>query len=357
MTNISLRTVKVEDAAELLEIYAPYVKNTSITYEYDVPSVEEFENRIKTITQKFPYIVATENEKIIGYAYAGVFHARKAYEHSCELSIYVDINHHHKGVGSALYDELEKRLLEKDITVLYACIASTPRNPDPYLTDSSLRFHEARGFKYAGKFSGCAYKFDRWYNMVYMEKHLTKKDFGFDDSSEVLDIYDVHRQPKGIAINKKINKQAVINYPTDRHSVIHICVFNEDKMLIQQRADTKSYKPSLWDYSIGGHVEAGETPEMGATRELKEELNVDYDFSNHPPHFTINFEKGFDDFFILEKAVDLSKVVLQFEEVQAVKWATKEEINQMIKDGTFINYKDGLTDLLFAMRKSYGAHF
>jgi phosphinothricin acetyltransferase len=109
---------------------------------------------------------------IIGYAYAGVFHAREAYKHSVELSIYVDLERRRGGCGRALYDALEERLKAQGIRNLYACIAVPPKKEDEYLTFDSVKFHKKMGFKLAGHFHACGIKFDRWYDMVYMEKIL-----------------------------------------------------------------------------------------------------------------------------------------------------------------------------------------
>jgi len=349
---ISFRAAVPEDANRLLEIYAPYVKTTAITFEYEVPSLEEFQNRISTISQRFPYIVAIKDDVIVGYAYAGVFHARKAYEHSCELSIYVDSTLHHQGVGSALYDELEKRLLEKDITVLYACIAATSRNPDKYLTGASQLFHKARGFRFAGKFKCCAYKFNNWYDMVYMEKHLTKKDFSDPNSTaEVYDLFTQDHHPTGLTKLRGEIPPAGL-----KQQVIHVAIFNsEGQLLIQQRTSEKKWG-NLWDITIGGHVTTGETPGQGATRELLEELGISLDLSEAQSHFTVNFEKGFDDFFVIQKDVDLGGLKLQASEVKAVKWESVENIKKMIADGTFIPYKLSLIDFLKDMSGSRGAH-
>ena len=172
MNSLIFREASVKDAGRLLEIYAPYVKETAITYEYDVPSRMEFRNRIKKISRAYPYIVACLDGKIVGYAYANVFHERKAYEHSAELSIYIDSEYHKLGIGTKLYTELEKRLKEKGFKALYACIAATSRDKDLYLTDGSISFHEAAGYKTVGRFTDCAVKFGLWYDMVYMEKHI-----------------------------------------------------------------------------------------------------------------------------------------------------------------------------------------
>ncbi len=170
MNRLVIRDVNLKDAKQILDIYAPYVADTAITYEYVAPTLREFKKRIKTIKSKYPYIVAELDGKIVGYAYAGVFHAREAYKHSCELSIYLDQNSRKLGIGTKLYAELENKLKERDFCALYACIAATPRKDDKYLTDASIKFHEAIGFRRAGYFDHCAIKFDQWYDMVYYQK-------------------------------------------------------------------------------------------------------------------------------------------------------------------------------------------
>ena len=168
---ISIRDVKVEDAERLLEIYSYYVNETAITFEYEVPTVEEFSERIRNISSKYPYIVLEDDGKIYGYSYAGTFKARAAYDKSCELTIYLDKDSQKKGYGRALYAELEKRLLEIGIENLYACIGD-PVVEDKYLTKNSERFHAHLGFNKIGSFFKCGYKFGNWYNMIWMEKFI-----------------------------------------------------------------------------------------------------------------------------------------------------------------------------------------
>ncbi len=170
MKMIEIRTVTPDDAERLLEIYSYYVKNTAISFEYEVPSIEEFRERIVNITKKYPYICAISDGVIIGYAYAGVFHARKAYEHSVELSIYVDLERRRGGCGRALYDALGERLKAQGIKNLYAGVALPPKKEDEYLTFDSFKFHKKMGFKKVGHFRACGIKFGRWYDLVYMEK-------------------------------------------------------------------------------------------------------------------------------------------------------------------------------------------
>lgn len=164
-----IRSVLLSDAEELLSIYKHYVLNTAITFEYDVPTVEEFSARIENTLKNFPYICVVENQKIVGYAYAGKFKERSGYQWSVEVSIYVEKSSHGHGYGRILYEELEKRLKEQGILNLYACIAY-PEQDDEYLTNNSVAFHSHVGFKKVGDFKDCAKKFGRWYNMTWMEK-------------------------------------------------------------------------------------------------------------------------------------------------------------------------------------------
>lgn len=166
-----IRIAAKEDAKELLAIYAPYVEKTAITFEYDVPSVQEFEERIEHILEKYPYLVAEREGKIVGYAYASDFHSRAAYGWAVETSVYVQKDMKKTGIGRALYEALEKILAMQNILNLNACIAY-PEKVDPFLTKNSVNFHEHMGYRLVGEFYKCGYKFGRWYNMVWMEKHI-----------------------------------------------------------------------------------------------------------------------------------------------------------------------------------------
>lgn len=168
---MKIEKVKPEDAKALLEIYAPYVKDTAISFEYEVPSEEEFLERIRTISAKYPYIKAVENDEILGYAYGAVFKGRPAYDWSVETTIYIRGDKRKNGVGKALYQSLENSLKNMGILNMNACIAVPAKN-DPYLTDASQRFHERMGFSKVGVFHNSGYKFDRWYDMVWMEKMI-----------------------------------------------------------------------------------------------------------------------------------------------------------------------------------------
>ena len=168
-TEITIRSARPEDAAALLSIYAPYVEHTAITFEYDVPSLEKFRERIVSTLERYPYLAAVRDGEIAGYAYAGPFHSRAAYDWAVETSIYVRESERKSGIGKALYASLEKALAAQNMTNLNACIAS-PVVDDEYLNHNSLQFHQHLGYSMVGEFHKCAYKFGRWYNMVWMEK-------------------------------------------------------------------------------------------------------------------------------------------------------------------------------------------
>ena len=170
MEETQIRMAVAEDAADMLRIYAPYVEQTAITFEYETPSVAQFRERISArLDAGYPWLVALRQEQIVGYAYAGPFVGREAYSWSAELSIYVDRSLRHSGIGGRLYQKLEERLRQMGILNLYACIA-WPRAEDEYLTRDSAHFHRHLGFKLAGTFAQCGYKFGRWYDMIWMEK-------------------------------------------------------------------------------------------------------------------------------------------------------------------------------------------
>lgn len=266
MGELTFRVARPEDAEALLAIYAPYVEETAITFEYEVPSVEAFRARIAHTLATYPYIVAVEeqpanagtgrvdgasascidraeanagaghvdgasvssapasgagavtgthrtSERIIGYAYVGRLHERAAYDWSVETSIYVDRRARKHGLGRQLYERLEAILRAMNIISVNACIAypgtmntvaaadrlqdahigtgdpntadwtrkdlregsadsGTDIGEDPYLNTNSPDFHAHLGYQLVGHFHACAYKFDRWYDMIWMEKWI-----------------------------------------------------------------------------------------------------------------------------------------------------------------------------------------
>lgn len=169
---------------------------------------------------------------------------------------------------------------------------------------------------------------------------------------ELWDVYDKNRIKTG-----KIMERGSAFDNEDYHLVVHVCLFNSrNEMLIQQRQPFKHGWSNMWDLTVGGSATAGDTSQTAAERELKEEIGCSIDFSNIRPHLSVNFEVGFDDYYLIESEIEIEKLELQYEEVQRVKWASKEEILQMLDNGEFIPYYKHLIELLFDMKKKYGAH-
>lgn len=166
---------------------------------------------------------------------------------------------------------------------------------------------------------------------------------------ELWDIYDKNRLLTGRTIERgnKLKQD-------DFHLVVHVCIFNsKNEMLIQQRQPWKEGWPNMWDITVGGSALAGESSIEAAERETSEEIGYKINLSNERPFFTINFETGFDDYYLVEKEIDIESLILQYEEVKAVKWASREEVLQLIKEGKFINY--WFANNLFDMRKERGS--
>lgn len=139
--------------------------------------------------------------------------------------------------------------------------------------------------------------------------------------------------------------------------VVHVCIFNlAGKMLIQQRQPFKKGWSNLWDVTVGGSAISGDSSRSAAERETLEELGLSIDLTDIRPTMTIYWEHGFDDYYALTQDVDLDALHLQYEEVQAVRWASLEEILQMIDDGRFIPYEKSQIELLFFRRNHCSSH-
>ena len=159
-----IRLAKEADIPQILEIYAPYVLNTAVSFEYTVPTLEEFTLRFLDITRQFPWLIWEENGKILGYAYGSLPFGRAAYHWVAASSIYLAPQAQGKGIGRKLYNALEAILAEQGYRKTYAIITSD--NP------GSLRFHEKMGFRFLARFADCGIKFSKLYSVVWMEKVL-----------------------------------------------------------------------------------------------------------------------------------------------------------------------------------------
>jgi len=169
--------------------------------------------------------------------------------------------------------------------------------------------------------------------------------------AEIWDVYDMYRRRTGKQIMR--GKELKLG---DYHIVIHLCLFNKNgEMLIQQRQSDRESWANLWDVTVGGSALAGETSQQAAEREMIEEIGFAYDFSETRPVFTDNFNHGFDDYYVVEKELDISTLSMPTEEVQQIKWASKDEIIDGIRKGTFIPYYESLIHLLFDKRNGNGS--
>ena len=161
---MSIRLATERDLSQILAIYAPYVENTTVSFEYTPPTPEEFWQRFLKITEKFPWLVWEENGEIVGYAYACAPFERAAYQWCCEPSIYVRQDARGRGIGKKLYTVLERLLRLQGFRISYAIITS--ENAD------SLAFHEHMGYRHLAAFPGCGYKHGKHLDITWMEKTL-----------------------------------------------------------------------------------------------------------------------------------------------------------------------------------------
>ena len=169
--NLVIRPVQISDAPRLVEIYAPYILEKAVSFEYKVPTVEEFTQRIKTITQKYPYLVCTEGDKIIGYVYADTYSSREAYNWTVTTSIYVDKDYRRNGAGTLLYEALEEKLKAQGIVNLLAGVAYCEKE-DEHLSHDSSKFHLKKGYTEVAHMKGVGKKFDKWYDLIWYQKKI-----------------------------------------------------------------------------------------------------------------------------------------------------------------------------------------
>lgn len=159
-----LRDATMRDVPAILDIYRPYILNTAITFEYDVPTPAQFEARFRTITREFPWLVWEEDGEILGYAYGSRAFERAAYGWDADLSIYLRQGCSGRGIGRALYETLEQRLAAQGYYVLYGLVTSA--------NAGSCAFHEAMGYREAMRLPACGFKFGQWYDVIWYEKRL-----------------------------------------------------------------------------------------------------------------------------------------------------------------------------------------
>lgn len=161
---MAIRLAGLQDVPRILEIYAPYVEGTAISFEYTVPTLEEFTQRFLGITAQFPWLVWEENGEVLGYAYGNRPFERAAYRWNASASIYLCPEACGKGIGRQLYAALEQLLQKQGYRKVYAIITTA--------NEASVAFHRAVGYRQTAVMPDCGYKFGTWYGVIWMEKDL-----------------------------------------------------------------------------------------------------------------------------------------------------------------------------------------
>lgn len=185
--DLNIRFVTEKDAEALVSIYAPYILETAISFEYTVPTVEEFRRRIREFSAKYPYLAAEIDGEIVGYAYACPFGERAAFSRSCETVLYIRRDMRGGGIGRALYEQLLALLKRQNITNINACVAYAAEE-DERLTHASPLFHEKMGYHKVAHFTKCGYKFGKWYDILWLEKFIGEHT---DDPAPFLPIGEI----------------------------------------------------------------------------------------------------------------------------------------------------------------------
>ena len=164
MEKITLEPAVLADAAEMLAIYAPYVKYTTVSSEYEPPTLAEFEDRMRTYGRTLPWLICRVNGVAAGYGYAAPHRTRAGYQWSAETSIYVHPDYHRRGIAAAIYHALFDLLREQGYYNIF--VGVTAPNVD------SVRFHTAMGFVRSGAYQASMYKFGQWHDVHWMHKSL-----------------------------------------------------------------------------------------------------------------------------------------------------------------------------------------
>jgi L-amino acid N-acyltransferase YncA len=161
---LHIRGATSDDAARLLRIYAPYVRETAVSFEMEPPTVDEFAARIEKALKRWQWLVAEIDGRCAGYAYGSMYRERAAYQWSCEVSAYVDPEVQGRGIGRRLYERLLPELAERGFCTAYAGIALP--------NDASIALHRAVGFEPIGVFRRAGRKFDRWHDVGWYQRVL-----------------------------------------------------------------------------------------------------------------------------------------------------------------------------------------
>ena len=210
---MKIRLATENDNIDLLKIYEQYIE-TPITFEYKLPTEEEFKARIKNITKEYPYIVCEEDNKIVGYAYANKFKDREAYSWDAELSIYIDKYYTSKGIGKKFYKILIEILKLQGIKNIYGCVTIP--------NEKSEKLHKSLGFKMSGVFANTGYKCGNWQDVAYFEKIVGEHDI---NPTQFIVIDKIEKEKLTKIIEKYINEK-----------VFEKANFNGQKLIVEKCA-------------------------------------------------------------------------------------------------------------------------
>jgi L-amino acid N-acyltransferase YncA len=165
LSDKKIRLATQSDGAELLDIYAPFIRDTVITFEYEVPTVAQFTARIASIIKKYPWLVCEVNGRIAGYVYASQYHERAAFDWSVDASVYIHPNYHRKKIATALYSCLFELLKLQGFYNVYASITAS--------NNQSIDFHTSFGFQSVGIYRKVGYKFEQWHDVEWLALTIT----------------------------------------------------------------------------------------------------------------------------------------------------------------------------------------
>jgi len=160
---MKIRFATEDDALALLEIYNQYI-DTTVTFEYVLPSEEEFQRRIREYSEMYPYLVCVEGEKIVGYVYAHRGMERAAFQWNAEISIYLDKDYRGYGLGKKLYAMIIEILQLQGVKTVYGSVSS----PNP----RSVKLHEEMGFHFLGAYHNTGFKAGKWCDLMWFEKQI-----------------------------------------------------------------------------------------------------------------------------------------------------------------------------------------
>lgn len=175
-----IRFIRDSDHEGVLAVYAPYVLHTAITFEYEVPTLEEFSSRVRTISKHYPYLVCECDGQIVAYCYGSIHRVKTAYQWSVESTIYISEVYHHRGIADAMYRCLFEILKLQGFVNVYAGISV----PD----GKSDKFHSKFGFKYLGCFPKIGFKHGKWHDLKWYEYNLEEHRDDMAAPTPIIDI-------------------------------------------------------------------------------------------------------------------------------------------------------------------------